>query len=448
MSANTRSASVKVGILTVVSIALLVFVLIWLRGRGIGGKTYSVLFPDVAGMREGASVQMMGIRVGFVDTIRPVVKNGKYYVQVNFNINENSGADIPEGSTLSIEQSGIIGEQFLEITPPRLREVTLTTFREPANEVVRGIPVKFLYSEGPLTVGAVERVEKVTDATLVRHTLYYRITRPGAVMPEHPVYELMMDPSDFSYYLRIMPQDMALVSQPNGDLQFTIEEPMRMKRFMEIQMASAEALKRTNEKINQLLSDDTIDTLNSTLKNTEVLTATATEVLDNANRLFETSGRDLERLVEASQILADNVTLVSRNVNDIIGDPKLKQDIHSTVASIEQSTAALNSILNDGAIQETLAMTRQTSQDASELVAYLRKTAEDQQLQERLDTSLTLMNESLSKLNVVLDDVQEITGDEDETLKGILKDAKATSENLRELSDRLNGRFTLFRLMF
>ncbi len=67
-----RSSTIKVGIMAVVSLSLLVFVLIWIRGRGIHtGEEYQVLFRDVDGMREGAPVQMMGIRVGFVDLIQP-----------------------------------------------------------------------------------------------------------------------------------------------------------------------------------------------------------------------------------------------------------------------------------------------------------------------------------------------------------------------------------------
>ena len=75
---SNRTSTVKVGILTIVSLSLLIFVLIWLRGRGLGGGTsYDVLFKDVDGMREGAPVQMMGIRVGFVDLVEAVQESGK-----------------------------------------------------------------------------------------------------------------------------------------------------------------------------------------------------------------------------------------------------------------------------------------------------------------------------------------------------------------------------------
>lgn len=200
--------------------------------------------------------------------------------------------------------------------------------------------------------------------------------------------------------------------------------------------------------MNQLLSDETIATLNNTLKNTEVMTARASDVLTSANELFQTTSRDLEHLVKASDQLAQNVTLVSQNINEVLGSPQVKQDIMMTVSSIQQSAKALNDIVQDPALKETLALTRDTTRSASELVDSLRKTAEDKELQGRLHTSLNLLNESLAKLSVVLNDVEGLTGDDEQTLKTIVEDTRDTAENLKTFSKKLNGRFLLFRLMF
>lgn len=439
---------IKVGLLTTVSITLLVLVLIWLKGRGFSsGPTDTVLFTDVDGLREGAPVQLMGIRVGFVDTVVPIQKDGRYYVRVTFNLNQNLGITIPKGSHLAIEQAGIIGEKFLEITPPQLREVALSTFQQAAAQVTEGLPVKFVYAEGYKNVGRVERVDTIPDGQLMRHKLYYRITVPGAEMPQDPVYELtLMD--DGTYALVILPREPLLAHVPDKNLKYTIENPMRIKRFLEIQMESAEALKLTNDKINQLLSDETIDTLNSTLKNTEVLTARATEVMDSANDLFKTTGRDLETLVTASSELAENVNAVSKNINDVIGDPKLKQDVISTVHSIEASSKALSDILKDPALRETLSIAREASQNTNELVAALKDTAGDKELQARLERVIALTETSLNKLSVVMTRLDDVTGGDKENLKGILEDTRETAENMKVITGKFNKRFTLFRLLF
>lgn len=444
-----RTATVKVGVLTLVSIGLLVFALIWLRGRSFTkGHEYFVLFKDVNGMREGAAVQMMGIRVGFVDTITPILQRGRYYVRVGFTVNEQElHVTVPKGSRLSIEQSGLIGEQFLEVTPPQLKEVTLTTFKEPAKAVTAGIPVKFLYEQGYLQVGEVEKVDKYQDGNLIRHRIYYRVTRPGAEMPEDPLFELTLDKAG-QYYLRILPREPMLAQAPDPNLVFTVENPMRLKRFLEIQTESALALKLTNDKLNELLSDETIDSLHGTIKNTEVLTAKANDVMDSANLLFQTTRQDLNKLVTVSEDLMANISTVSNNVNAIIGDPKLKQEMQETITSLRESSTAMRDLLNDPALKETIYLTRDTSQNANQLMATLRKTAQDRDLQNRMQNIVTEMDSSLNKLNRVLNNVDELTDGKDQTMKGILEDTRATAKNMRQITNKFNGHFTLFKLLF
>src|SRR5262249_22815886 len=154
-------------------------------------------------------------------------------------------------------------------------------------------------------------------------------------------------------------------------------EPLRMKRFIEVQLESAVALKVTNDKITELLSDETIDSLHSTLKNTEILTARANEVLENANTLFQSTQSDLHSLVTISDDLAKNVTEVTDNINDIIGDPKLKGEMSSTVTSLRETSAAIKELLQDPALKETISLTRDTSKNASDLVNQLRQTVQD-----------------------------------------------------------------------
>jgi hypothetical protein len=248
--------------------------------------------------------------------------------------------------------------------------------------------------------------------------------------------------------LRILPREPVIAQAPDPNLQYTIENPMRMKRFLEIQMESAAALKLTNDKINQLLSDESIESMHSTLKNTEVLTARASEILESANVLFQTTRQDLDRLATVSEKLAGNVASVTDNLNDIIGDPKLKTEMTSTVASLRESSNAMRELLNDPALKETIYMARDTSQNAAELISVLKQTAADRNLHERMDRIVTQLDTSLDKLNGVLGNVDALTDDKDATLKGTVEDIRATAKNLRQLSGKFNGRFTLFKLMF
>jgi phospholipid/cholesterol/gamma-HCH transport system substrate-binding protein len=415
MAAKRLDAPIKVGLLTVLSIVILVLSLVWLRGRGLsGGEVYTVRFSDVDGLREGAPVQMMGIRVGFVEQIKPIVVRSKYYVNVDFQLTD-ADIQVPRGSILAIEQSGIIGEKFLEITPPKLQSVILTTFNTAASQIKPGIPVKMRFEEGLLEVGHVERVEQVPDESMVFNKLFFRITHPGAAMPANPVYELALDPNQH-YYLRVLSHNPQLPHQPDKDAIFTVENPLRIKEFLQIQLDSAEALKVTNEKIVQLFSDDTISTLNNTIKNTEVLTARATEVLDTADALFKTSSRDLEKLVHSSDALVTQLNGLSNNLNAIVGDPKLQSDIKATVASVKESTDTLNTLLQDPKLKDTFNQVNSTAVEANLLLKTANSLTQDQKLRAEVGDTVNNLNVSLEQLSRVLGQVETVSQSKDASL--------------------------------
>ena len=68
------SSSVKVGLLTLSALSILIFTVLWVKGRSLSsGERIDVAFNDVNGMRAGSAVQMMGLRIGQVETITPVI---------------------------------------------------------------------------------------------------------------------------------------------------------------------------------------------------------------------------------------------------------------------------------------------------------------------------------------------------------------------------------------
>ena len=107
------SSSFKVGLLTFLSLILLLGVVVKVKGRTFSNaERVEIKFKDVNGMRPGAAVQMMGMRVGQVEEVNPFISEEENYVQVKFVITEK-GIEIPKASAFSIQQSGLIGELFL-----------------------------------------------------------------------------------------------------------------------------------------------------------------------------------------------------------------------------------------------------------------------------------------------------------------------------------------------
>jgi phospholipid/cholesterol/gamma-HCH transport system substrate-binding protein len=79
----------------------------------VGGRGYTVhaTFPNIAGLRVGSPVEIAGVDVGWVEGIQ--LKN--YQAVVAFRI--NNGVQLPEDSIASVRTKGLIGEQFVRISP-------------------------------------------------------------------------------------------------------------------------------------------------------------------------------------------------------------------------------------------------------------------------------------------------------------------------------------------
>jgi phospholipid/cholesterol/gamma-HCH transport system substrate-binding protein len=79
------SPSFKVGVLTIIALSIFIFTILWVKGRSFSSaERIEVKFKDVNGMRPGSGVQMMGLRVGQVEEITPVIENESSFVKMKF----------------------------------------------------------------------------------------------------------------------------------------------------------------------------------------------------------------------------------------------------------------------------------------------------------------------------------------------------------------------------
>jgi len=75
---------------------------------------YQIFLPDVDGLIVGSPVRMMGIEVGHIVKIKPV----KDEVYIKFILTDHN-VHIPQGSTVTVEFSGMAGSKSLEIYLPQ-----------------------------------------------------------------------------------------------------------------------------------------------------------------------------------------------------------------------------------------------------------------------------------------------------------------------------------------
>jgi phospholipid/cholesterol/gamma-HCH transport system substrate-binding protein len=106
----------SVGLLILLGVGLFGGLVLWLRGLNPGSRNYraTFIFENTLGMQTGTAVRYRGVPVGRVSDIRPNANE----VSVGVDITQ-SDLPIPSDARIEANQSGLIGETTIDITPTR-----------------------------------------------------------------------------------------------------------------------------------------------------------------------------------------------------------------------------------------------------------------------------------------------------------------------------------------
>ena len=450
------SSSFKVGILTLVAIFILLFTILWVKGRSFSaGERIDVIFHDVNGMRPGSGVQMMGLRIGQVEEIIPVIKGENSYVKLRFVITED-GISIPKASVFSIQQSGLIGEQFLEITPPKLR-TTYIPVTQDANLLYKDDPVEIMLERKYYDVGKVKDVQ-VMSAQLVppimrdkiktkyAYKIDYIINLPGLILPEYMDGNIVSE--DHEKKLRISMLDKSVLPYPNQSSLYTVIEPTRIADFLDLQYKAAESLTETTLKVNELLSDEVIVDLKQSVKNVNFLTAKATTVIGKAEKLIDSSQEDIDQVLIMAKSVSTNFNKISVNINSIIGDEKFKPTFMSTADSLDKLAKNLNKILDNTDAKQMASDLQAIMKNLNDISSFVASSTKDEKLKKQLMDTINSVNKAMGDISNALELVNGMTPQQKCQIQQIILDTSVTTHNLKKFSEKLNKRFLLFRLMF
>ncbi len=452
-ASKQTSSSFKVGVLTLTAIIILIFTVMWIKGRSLSsGERVEVSFLDVNGMRAGSAVQMMGFRIGQVEEITPVIEGKDSYVKLKFVITE-SNVKIPPLSTISIQQSGLIGEQFLEITPPKNEAIYLPTSRT-TTSLKEGDTI-YMSFEGELKeVATVQEVEVVETKNL-RADVRSRISTPYTLKIEYmmSIAGLLLDSNNVSAKLngdRII--FSLLTGEPpkypeKGQL-YTVIEPMRITDFIDAQYRAAESLTHTNERIVQILNNDVIFEISQSVANLNTLTQKAITTIDKAEALLDSSKGDIDSLLSQSSTLVKKLNTLTDNVNNIVGDKELKGTLTTTAKSFNSLAGNVNKLFDDKQSKEIVTNVNEISKNLADISTYVNTFTKDEKLKKDLTQTITSISAATKNINDTLASVNKLDDGEQLNLKNAISDAVVTTRNLKNFSEKLNKRFLLFRLMF
>ncbi len=450
------SSSFKVGLLTLIALVLLVGVVLKVKGRALtSAKRIEITFKDVNGMRPGAGVQMMGLKVGQVEEIKPVIENENSHVDVKFVITE-PGIEIPQASVFSIQQSGLIGELFLEITPPRTRTIYIPV--ENKNVLYKDDTVQMQLDDKIYDVGKIKDIEIISREVLPynvkdviktnnAYKIDYIVNLPGLILPEFLKGKAIS--TNGKKTLLISTLDDVILPYPTQTSPYTVIEPMRISDFMEWQYRAAESLTETNQKVNMLLSDEVIAELKNSVSNINSLTAQTAQTMSKIDALVESSKEDINTLMAMLDQTSKDFNKLSENINTIIGDPDFKTTMLSTADSLDKLAQNINKIIgDDDEAAQIAADIREIAHNANEISTYINEITQDEQLKKDLTSAVSNANKAMINLNTALSTVNQVTPEKKTELQTIIEDTKVTTCNLRKFSEKLNKRFLLWRLMF
>lgn len=451
------SSSFKVGLLTLTALIILIFSILWIKGRALSaGERLFVDFKDVNGIRPGSAVQLMGFRIGQIEEITPMLSNlDDPRIRIKFVITEPD-INIPNASTISIQQSGIIGEQFLEITPPKLRTIYLPINKR-SSVLHANDNVQMILSEEPHVIGKVKKIEIIETKTLPinlqeevktpsAYKVGYIVTLPGLQLPDRMQGTIKTENS--KHYLSIKPYTKMEFAYPQSTSRFTVIEPLRLSDFMDLQYRAASALAETNEKLSAILSDDVISDLKQIIGNVDLLTVKANATIDKTQLLIDSTRQDLDSLMGTTEKMSGKIMVLTDNVNAIIGDKEFKDTLISTTKSIDRLSRNLNTLIEDPQTKQTLENLQVASANISEIAKYVNTMTKDPALKTQINTTVTKFNKALDDLSCTLETVNGLTTDKKEELNDTINNVAETSKNLRKFSEKLNKRFLLFRLLF
>ena len=112
---STRSNEIKVGLFTVVGLAIIMGIAIFVGRIEIGGPSgydLKVFFRSADGLTTGNPVRYAGIRAGRVERIE-LLPNG-----INVLLRIDPGVNIPADSVVTLGSEGLMGARYVGIQPP------------------------------------------------------------------------------------------------------------------------------------------------------------------------------------------------------------------------------------------------------------------------------------------------------------------------------------------
>lgn len=421
----------KVSTITLIALSIFIFSLFWLKGYKLHNlQKIHLYFEDVSGLEEGAIVRWSGLRIGVVESIKPILKT-------NINV------------TNQINELFEKGNSELKKVDELKQKLDKTKDPKEAEKLKNEISILKDRAEVHIKQGLAYQQQKLKES---RNHVEITIVITKKDVPFGPLSEVSIVTSGLigEHYVEIVPTITRKTT--NGDFKpvFITREPIRFERFLRANIESAEAFREAIQKVNKLLQDEDVELLIATVQDVREVVKNVNGLVDNASTLLSSTSERLEQLATSSNLLSSSVVQVGENINKIIGDEQVRKDLKTTTSSLSTITTQVAKILDEeGLAKDVLQIgqtANETSKELSNFIKDLRQTQEELELPKTV-SNLNSLSEKLDKLT---GELNGIVADKEfkDNIKITVEKARETSENLQKLTKKYNKRFLLFRLLF
>ena len=329
---RTRSlawAELKIGLLSILALAIAATLIFALSGSGgFSWQRYSLktVFPNIAGLNEGAQVRIAGVPVGAVTGIEFVGEQ----VEITFEIREEMQSRVTTMSRAALGSVSLLGEGAVDITP--------STEGTPIPEwgYVPAGPVP-----GSLTDVATQASAGIQQLTAVLTDIRQGRGTVGQLFTNEALYQ------ELNGLVAAAEQVAQNVNSGRGTLGRLVNDPSAARALegsLENLQAVTASIRKGEGSIGQLLTDDALArNLNATTANIDAITGRISRGEGTAGALI--NERELyDRLNSMTGRLDQVVATLQKGegtAGALLHDRQLYENINGTMAELRKLLAAV-----------------------------------------------------------------------------------------------------------
>jgi phospholipid/cholesterol/gamma-HCH transport system substrate-binding protein len=413
------TAELRVGLLILGGLVVIVYSSVIVTGWRPGqADTYTVFvdMDNVAGLLVGSPAQVAGIKIGEVSAIELVEDRARISLDIitRYKLYADSQA--------TIKSLGILGDKYVDLIPGSPTQVRLK----------EGDAVRFVIPGSDLDSLVTSAAVILRDVQAVTGTL--RDTLGGE--PGRDRFNLLLD---------------QLVAASQNLSRFTVALERVMRENEAALGHTAQNLEQFTDALRRIAGDNE-RSLGRTAQNFEGFTNTLTRIAGDNERSLGQTVQNLEELSAGlRRIVTDNEgglqSIVARldrfsgNIERISSDNE--QGIRDTIDSLAQFSRELEAITTqnrealDGIVARLATFSEALATDGPQITGAVRAILEENRAE--LKSSVTSLDHALANLNVLSEDLRDLSRDNREDFSRIITNLEAFTGDLANRGPRITA---------